>query len=89
MTNQALAKNLGIKGPHSPLDLIEAIRHGLPKRALERPATALRVKILDLEHILPVSRRTLEVFADEEQALAWLEAPVEITPFRFQQVIWP
>ena len=106
MTHQALAKTLGIKGPHSPLDLIEAIRHGLPKRALERLATALRVKVLDLENILPVSRRTLqryeqqdvkflpkelsdhmlqidkvytravEIFEDEERALAWLKAPI-------------
>ena len=59
MTSQALTKTLGIKGPKSPLDLIEAIRQGLPKQALERLAEALRVKVLDLEHILPVSKRTL------------------------------
>jgi putative toxin-antitoxin system antitoxin component (TIGR02293 family) len=106
MTSQALAKTLGIKSPQSPLDLIETIRQGLPKQALERLAKALRVKVLDLEHILPVSRRTLqryeqqnvaclpkalsdhmlqvakvyaravEVFADEERALEWLQAPI-------------
>jgi putative toxin-antitoxin system antitoxin component (TIGR02293 family) len=106
MTSQALAKTLGIKSPQSPLDLIETIRQGFPKQALERLAKALRVKVLDLEHILPVSRRTLqryeqqnveclpkalsdhmlqvakvyaravEVFADEERALEWLQAPI-------------
>jgi putative toxin-antitoxin system antitoxin component (TIGR02293 family) len=106
MISQALTKTLGIKSPQSPLDLIETIRQGLPKQALERLAKALRVKVLDLEHILPVSRRTLqryeqqnvkclpkelsdhmlqvakvyaravEVFEDEERALAWLQAPI-------------
>ena len=106
MTSQALAKTLGIKSPKSPLDLIETIRQGLPKQAIEQLAKALRVKVLDLEHILPVSRRTLqryeqqnveclpkalsdhmlqvakvyaravEVFADEERALEWLQASI-------------
>jgi len=66
MTSQALAQTLGIKGPTSPLDLIETIRHGLPKQALERLAKALRVKVLDLEHILPVSRRTLQRYAQQD-----------------------
>jgi putative toxin-antitoxin system antitoxin component (TIGR02293 family) len=106
MTSQVLAKTLGIKSPQSPLDLIETIRQGLPKQALEQLAKVLRVKVLDLEHVLPVSRRTLqryeqqnvkclpkelsdhmlqvakvyaravEVFEDEERALAWLQAPI-------------
>jgi putative toxin-antitoxin system antitoxin component (TIGR02293 family) len=65
MTSQALAKTLGIKSPKSPLDLIETIRQGLPKQALERLAKALRVKVLDLEHILPVSRRTLQRYEQQ------------------------
>ena len=65
MTSQALAKTLGIKSPQSPLDLIETIRQGLPKQALERLAKALRVKVLDLEHILPVSRRTLQRYEQQ------------------------
>jgi putative toxin-antitoxin system antitoxin component (TIGR02293 family) len=66
MTNQVLAKTLGLKGPTSPLDLIETIRQGLPKQALERLANALRVKVLDLEHILPVSRRTLQRYEQQD-----------------------
>jgi putative toxin-antitoxin system antitoxin component (TIGR02293 family) len=66
MTSQALAKTLGIKGPTSPLDLIETIRQGLPKQALERLAEALRVKVLDLEHILPISKRTLQRYARQD-----------------------
>jgi putative toxin-antitoxin system antitoxin component (TIGR02293 family) len=66
MTNQILAKTLGLKGPTSPLDLIETIRQGLPKQALERLANALRVKVLDLEHILPVSRRTLQRYEQQD-----------------------
>jgi putative toxin-antitoxin system antitoxin component (TIGR02293 family) len=66
MTGQALAKTLGIKGPTSPLDLIETIRQGLPKQALERLAEALRVKVLDLEHILPISKRTLQRYARQD-----------------------
>lgn len=66
MTNQVLAKTLGLKGPTSPLDLIETIRQGLPKQALERLARALRVKVLDLEHILPVSRRTLQRYEQQD-----------------------
>ena len=65
MTSQAFAKTLGIKGPQSPLDLIETIRQGLPTQALERLAKALRVKVLDLEHILPVSRRTLQRYEQQ------------------------
>jgi putative toxin-antitoxin system antitoxin component (TIGR02293 family) len=65
MTSQALVKTLGIKSPKSPLDLIETIRQGLPKQALERLARALRVKVLDLEHILPVSRRTLQRYEQQ------------------------
>jgi putative toxin-antitoxin system antitoxin component (TIGR02293 family) len=65
MTSQALAKTLGIKSPKSPLDLIETIRQGLPKQALEQLAKALRVKVLDLEHILPVSRRTLQRYEQQ------------------------
>lgn len=106
MTSEVLAKTLGLKGLQSPLDLIETIRQGLPKQALEQLAKALRVKVSDLEHILPVSRRTLQryeqqdvkclpkelsdhmlqvakvyaravdVFEDEERALAWLQAPI-------------
>ncbi len=66
MTGQALAKTLGIKGPQSPLDLIETIRHGLPTQALARLAKALRVKVFDLENILPVSRRTLQRYAQQD-----------------------
>jgi putative toxin-antitoxin system antitoxin component (TIGR02293 family) len=66
MTSQALAKTLGIKGPTSPLDLIETIRQGLPKQALERLAEALRVKVLDLENILPISKRTLQRYARQD-----------------------
>ncbi len=106
MTSEVLAKTLGLKGLQSPLDLIETIRQGLPKQALEQLAKALRVKVSDLEHILPVARRTLQryeqqdvkclpkelsdhmlqvakvyaravdVFEDEERALAWLQAPI-------------
>jgi putative toxin-antitoxin system antitoxin component (TIGR02293 family) len=65
MTSQALAKTLGITSPKSPLDLIETIRQGLPTQALERLAKALRVKVLDLEHILPVSRRTLQRYEQQ------------------------
>jgi putative toxin-antitoxin system antitoxin component (TIGR02293 family) len=65
MTSQALAKTLGIKSSQSPLDLIETIRKGLPTQALERLAKALRVKVLDLEHILPVSRRTLQRYEQQ------------------------
>jgi len=65
MTSQALEKTLGIKGPTSPLDLIETIRQGLPKQALERLAEALRLKVLDLEHILPVSKRTLQRYGQQ------------------------
>ncbi len=75
MTSQALAQTLGIKGPKSPLDLIETIRHGLPKQALERLAKALRVKVLDLENILPVSRRTLQRY--EQQDVKFL--PTELS----------
>jgi putative toxin-antitoxin system antitoxin component (TIGR02293 family) len=80
MTSQALAKTLGIKDPQSPLDLIEAIRHGLPKQALERLAKALRVKILDLEIILPVSRRTLQRY--EQQDVKFL--PKELSDHMLQ-----
>jgi putative toxin-antitoxin system antitoxin component (TIGR02293 family) len=80
MTSQALAKTLGIKGPQSPLDLIETIRQGLPKQALERLAKALRVKVLDLEHILPVSRRTLQRY--EQQDLKCL--PKELSDHMLQ-----
>lgn len=66
MTSQALAETLGLQGPQSPLDLIETIRHGLPKQALERLANALRVKVLDLEDILPVSRRTLQRYGQPD-----------------------
>jgi putative toxin-antitoxin system antitoxin component (TIGR02293 family) len=80
MTGQALAKTLGIKGPTSPLDLIETIRQGLPKQALERLAEALRVKVLDLEHILPVSKRTLQRF--EQQDVKFL--PKELSDHMLQ-----
>ena len=66
MTSHVLAQTLGLKGPQSPLDLIETIRQGLPKQALERLAKALRVKVLDLEHILPVSRRTLQRYEQQD-----------------------
>lgn len=80
MTSQALAKTLGLKGPKSPLDLIETIRHGLPKQALERLANALRVKVLDLENILPVSRRTLQRY--EQQDVKFL--PKELSDHMLQ-----
>jgi putative toxin-antitoxin system antitoxin component (TIGR02293 family) len=80
MTGQALAKTLGIKGPTSPLDLIETIRQGLPKQALERLAEALRVKVLDLEHILPVSKRTLQRY--EQQDVKFL--PKELSDHMLQ-----
>jgi putative toxin-antitoxin system antitoxin component (TIGR02293 family) len=80
MTSQALAKTLGIKGPKSPLDLIETIRQGLPKQALERLAEALRVKVLDLEHILPVSKRTLQRY--EQQDVKFL--PKELSDHMLQ-----
>jgi putative toxin-antitoxin system antitoxin component (TIGR02293 family) len=80
MTGQALEKTLGIKGPKSPLDLIETIRQGLPKQALERLAEALRVKVLDLEHILPVSKRTLQRY--EQQDVKFL--PKELSDHMLQ-----
>lgn len=80
MTSQALAKTLGIKGPTSPLDLIETIRQGLPKQALERLAKALRVKVLDLENILPVSKRTLQRY--EQQDVKFL--PKELSDHMLQ-----
>jgi putative toxin-antitoxin system antitoxin component (TIGR02293 family) len=80
MTSQALAKTLGIKGPTSPLDLIETIRQGLPKQALERLAEALRVKVLDLENILPVSKRTLQRY--EQQDVKFL--PTELSDHMLQ-----
>ena len=46
--------------------MIQTIRQGLPKQALERLAKALRVKVLDLEHILPVSRRTLQRYEQQD-----------------------
>ena len=66
MTSQALAKTLGIKGLNSSLDLIETIRQGLPKQALEQLAKTLRMKVLDLETILPVSRRTLQRYDQQD-----------------------
>jgi putative toxin-antitoxin system antitoxin component (TIGR02293 family) len=80
MTSQTLAKTLGIKGPTSPLDLIETIRQGLPKQALERLAKALRVKVLDLENILPVSKRTLQRY--EQQDVKFL--PKELSDHMLQ-----
>ena len=80
MTSQALAKTLGIKSPKSPLDLIETIRQGLPKQALERLAEALRVKVLDLENILPVSKRTLQRY--EQQDVKFL--PKELSDHMLQ-----
>lgn len=66
MTSHILAKTLGLKAPKSPLDLIDTIRQGLPKQALEQLAKTLRVKVLDLEHILPVSRRTLQRYEQQD-----------------------
>jgi putative toxin-antitoxin system antitoxin component (TIGR02293 family) len=80
MTSQALAKTLGIKGLKSPPDLIETIRQGLPKQALERLAEALRVKVLDLEHILPISKRTLQRY--EQQDVKFL--PKELSDHMLQ-----
>lgn len=64
MTNHALARTLGIKEPsESPLALIEIVRKGLPREALEALARSLRIDVLDLSEILPVSVRTLQRYA--------------------------
>ncbi|MDO3376855.1 type II RES/Xre toxin-antitoxin system antitoxin [Geoalkalibacter halelectricus] len=107
MTGQAIAKTLGLdEQGESPMALVEIVRRGLPREALEALASSLRVSLSDLAEILPVSPRTLqrysaskvrllpkelsdhmlqiakvyvralEVFEDEERALAWLHAPI-------------
>jgi putative toxin-antitoxin system antitoxin component (TIGR02293 family) len=60
--------------------LIETIRQRLPQQALERLDEALRVKVLDLEHILPVSKRILQRY--EQQDVKFL--PKELSDHMLQ-----
>ncbi|WP_305045040.1 type II RES/Xre toxin-antitoxin system antitoxin [Geoalkalibacter sp.] len=58
-------KNLG----ESPLDMVQAVRRGLPYQSLAKVAEALDLSTNQLAQYLPVTARTLQRYQKEKQKL--------------------
>jgi putative toxin-antitoxin system antitoxin component (TIGR02293 family) len=66
----ALGETLGITySLDNPLILVETIRKGLPTKVIAALASCLNMPISALEHVLPVSHRTLQRYEKEDRAL--------------------
>jgi putative toxin-antitoxin system antitoxin component (TIGR02293 family) len=53
----------------NPFQMVEAIRKGLPAKAITMLAESLAVPLVDLEKILPVSHRTLQRYEKDQKVL--------------------
>jgi len=62
----AVGKALGLKVSGSSLDMVEAIRKGLRKEAVDHVAVALEVSPAEISRFLHVSPRTIHRYKPEE-----------------------
>ncbi len=62
----SMAKTLGLKGSSSSFDLIDAIRKGLKKEAVDHVADALEISPSEISRFLHVSPRTLHRYGPDD-----------------------